>query len=90
MPTPAPRAGLGLLGVGVAACAACCAAPIAGFLAASGVASLIGAALFGIVGLAAGLAVAGVLWARRRRRRRRCRPEPGPVTVVAPTLRAPR
>lgn len=90
MPTPAPRAGLGLLGAGAAGCVACCAAPIAGFLAAGGIATILGAALFGIVGLAAVLAVAGVLWPRRRRRRPPCPPGPGPTTVAAPRQRTPR
>lgn len=48
------REGAGLVGIGVAACAACCAGPILGFLAAIGVGigTVIGVAVFGVVGLA--------------------------------------
>jgi hypothetical protein len=64
------RAGLGAIGVGAAACAACCAGPIVGFLTAIGVASVLGAAMFGMVGLLAVLAVAAVAWRRRGANRR--------------------
>ena len=85
-------AGLGVLGVGAAACATCCAGPILGFLAATGIASVLGAAVFGIVGLVAVLAVALVLHLRRRSQRPAC-PTPtrtGPVPVDAPTPEVPR
>ena len=85
-------AGLGVLGVGAAACATCCAGPVLGFLAATGIASVLGAAVFGIVGLVGVLAVALVLHLRRGRRRPACAtPTPtGPVPVDAPTAKAPR
>jgi hypothetical protein len=51
MNTPDAKAGVGLVGVGAAACAACCAGPILGFLAATGIASVLGAVIFGAVGL---------------------------------------
>lgn len=54
------------LGIGAAACAACCAGPVVGFLAAAGLFTAAGVVLFGAVGLLA-LAPAGVWWARRRR-----------------------
>jgi hypothetical protein len=83
-PKPPPRAGLGLLGVGAAACAACCAAPILGFLAATGIASVLGAVTFGAIGLVAVLAVAAVLL-QRRRKAQRCEPAAtGPVVLEAP------
>jgi hypothetical protein len=56
----------GILGVGAAACAACCAPPVIGFIAAASIGTLIGVALFGAVGLAA-LAVAVAAHLRRRR-----------------------
>lgn len=41
---------LRILGIGGAACAACCVGPILGFLAAAGVFTVAGAATFGAVG----------------------------------------
>jgi hypothetical protein len=61
------KVGLGAIGAGAAACAACCAGPIVGFLAATGIASLLGAVVFGIVGLVVVVAIAAVLYQRRRR-----------------------
>lgn len=51
--------------VGAAACAACCAAPILGFLSVAGLLSLAGALAFGATGLVVTLAVAALLWPRR-------------------------
>jgi hypothetical protein len=62
-----PNEGLGVLGVGAAACAACCAGPILGFLAAIGIGTVAGVALFGLAGLVVA-AVAIPLFVRRRRR----------------------
>jgi hypothetical protein len=87
MDTSKPRASLGVLGAGAAACAACCAGPIVGFLAATGIATVLGAAIFGLVGLVVVLAVAGVLY-QRRRKAQRCAPSPGPVSIDAPQLKA--
>lgn len=90
-PTPTPKAGLGVLGVGVAACAACCAGPVLGFLAATGIASALGAVAFGTVGLLVVLAVAAVVYQRRRRTARACAPTPsGPIPLDAPQLRSGR
>ena len=86
MDTPRPKAGLGLLGAGAAACAACCAGPILGFLAATGIATVFGAVLFGVVGLIVVVAIGAVLWQRRRRRAGSCTPESGPVTMDPPRL----
>lgn len=62
------RDGLGILGFGAVACAACCAGPILGFLAAIGAGTVAGVAVFGVAGLAiAALAVPLVI--RRRRQR---------------------
>lgn len=88
MDTPKPKAGLGVLGVGAAACAACCAGPILGFLAATGIASAVGALTFGAVGLLVVLAVAAVVWQRRRRNARSCATTlDGPVHLDPPQLR---
>jgi hypothetical protein len=84
------KAGVGVVGVSAVACAACCAGPILGFLAAVGVTAAVGAALFGVVGVAAVL-VAALVW-RQRRRARRCRPAPAPaepLAMAAPRLRSP-
>ena len=51
MRTPDRKSGLGVLGAGAAACAACCAGPVLGFLAATGVATLLGAVAFGAIGV---------------------------------------
>ena len=86
--TPNPKTGLGLVGVGAAACIACCAAPIAAFIAATGIASVLGAVLFGVVGLVAVL-LAGTALIWRRRRQRRCIPSADPVDVDTPRLKTP-
>ena len=74
-------------GLAVAACAACCAGPIIGFLGAVGLGTVLGVFVFG----AAGLAVAGVgvlWWLRRRRRQQSCVPAATtPVPVAAPKVR---
>lgn len=73
----------GVVGVGAAACAACCAAPIVGFLTAAGVASVLGAVVFGVAGFAAVAVAGGLLWRRRRRRQhQRCAPA-GQVSEVS-------
>jgi hypothetical protein len=74
------REGLGILGVGAAACAACCVGPILGFLAAIGLTTAAGVAVFGVVGLV--LLVPGALWLlRRRRQQAACAVPEGPVPV---------
>jgi len=83
------RAGAGLLGLGAAACAACCAGPIAGLLTAAGVTAVLGTVVFGVAGLAMVAVVVAVLW--RRRRARSCAPSAspdGPVRVDLPRLAA--
>ena len=66
-------------------CAACCAGPIVGFLAATGIASLVGAVVFGVIGLLVVLASAAVVW--QRRRDPPCAPPAGPAPLDAPRLR---
>ena len=72
-----------IVGVGVAACAACCAAPIIGFLAAIGLGTAVGFALFGAVALV-------VVLGRRRLRADACATTSAPVAVDMPTVRTHR
>lgn len=59
-----------ILGAGVAACAVCCAGPILGVLAAIGLGTAAGAALFGASAMLIGALAVAVVMIRRRRRRR--------------------
>jgi hypothetical protein len=81
------RENAGILGLGAAACVACCAGPILAFLGGLAALSLGAAVLVGSVGLfVVGAATAAfVVW--RRTRRSSC-VAPGPVPVVAPTRRS--
>lgn len=79
-----------ILGVGVAACAACCAGPILGVLAAIGLGTAAGAALFGAAALLIGALAAGFVMFRRRRRATTCTPVAAePVPVKLSGVRAP-
>jgi hypothetical protein len=69
---------MGVVGIGVAACAACCAGPILGFVAATGLFTVARVAAFGAAGL---LVPAGVWWHRRRRRAAACAAADKPVPV---------
>jgi hypothetical protein len=84
---PSAEAGLGLIGAGSAACAACCAGPVVGFLAASGIASVVGAGVFGVIGLLVVLTAAAVIWRRRRRQPPTCKPVTETAPIDAPRLR---
>jgi ethanolamine transporter EutH len=88
MATPRSNAetGIGVIGIGAAACAACCAGPILGFLAAIGIVSILGTVVFGLVGVVVVLAVAAVLYHRRRRQQRCAGADTGSVSVEAPML----
>ncbi len=70
------RDGAGFLGLGLAACAVCCAGPLLGVLGAVG----LGAVLAVVAGSAVGIGVLGVVAAPLVARRRRRRPA-GPVPV---------
>ena len=75
-----------LIGVGVAACAVCCAGPILGVLAAIGLSTGVGYALFGVGAVIVGAAVAVFVVLRRRRERQRQlqrRSVPTPVKFVS-------
>jgi hypothetical protein len=81
-------AGFSLLGIGAAACAACCAGPMLAFLGGLSLAGLVSTLVFGTVGLlvAAGAAVAAQL-VLRRRRGSSCDPDQAPVPVASPSRR---
>lgn len=72
-----------VIGVGVAACAVCCAGPILGVLAAIGVGTAAGFALFGTIAILIGAAAASFVLVRRRRRAA-CAPAEAPVGVPVP------
>jgi hypothetical protein len=80
------RDGAAVVGAGVAACVVCCAAPILAFLSAIGLATVLGVAIFGLVGVIVALVAVPVFL---RRRRTRCGEPPGPVPVEAPRARSP-
>ncbi len=68
----AKREHAALVGVGVAACAVCCAGPILGVLAAIGLGTAAGFALFGTIAMLIGAAVVVFVVVRRRRRTASC------------------
>lgn len=63
---------IALVGAGAAACAVCCAGPILGFLAAVGLGTVIGIAVFGAIGLVVAAVVTIAVLRRRRRRATAC------------------
>lgn len=67
-----------ILGVGAAACAVCCAGPILGVLAAIGIGTAAGFALFGAVAVVGGALAVTFVVLRRRQRTNAC--------VTTPTL----
>lgn len=75
-----------IVGVGAVACAVCCAGPIFGVLAAIGLGTAAGLAMFGTIALLVGAVAVGLIMARRRRRTSRCQavdaPASAPVTVA--------
>lgn len=77
----AKKQGAGVVGFGIAACAACCAGPILGFLAVIGLGTALGFAAFGIAGLAiALLAIVPIM--RRRRQAAACAADEAPIPVT--------
>jgi hypothetical protein len=68
------KEGAALVGVGAGACAVCCAGPILAFLAAIGLGTAIGVAVFGSIALVVAAAVAILVVRRRRRQAGACSP----------------
>ena len=68
----AKKENVAIVGLGVVACAACCAGPILGFLAAIGLGTAAGFALFGTAALVIGALAITVVLHRRRRRASAC------------------
>ena len=82
------KEGAAIVGAGVAACAVCCAGSIGGILAAIGLGTAVGVALYGVAALAVGATFAFVVVLRRRRRpTAEC--EPPAATVVLTNGRRP-
>ena len=73
------KQGAGLLGIGIAACAVCCAPPLLAFLAAASAGTLVSFAMFGVGGL--GVAVVAAVVLLRRRQRPEATPFEMPVTL---------
>jgi hypothetical protein len=71
-----------LVGVGVTACAVCCAGPIVGFLAAIGLGTAVGAVLWGSIAVIVGALVAVFVVVRRRRRTTACAATPATESSV--------
>ena len=80
------RENAAIVGVGVVACAACCAGPILGVLAAIGLGTAAGVAVFGAIAAVVGAAVVALVVVRRRRRIAACAvvatPESVPVLLA--------
>ena len=77
------RSDKAVLGVGAAACVACCAAPLAAVFTAIGLGTVAGFALFGVLALAIGAVVAvGVGLRQRRRNTSMCEATSDPVAVT--------
>ena len=79
-----------IVGVGAAACAVCCAGPILAVLAAIGLGTAVGFALFGAVAILIGAAVTAAVVVRRRRRAGACAPNNTwePIRVELTNVRA--
>jgi hypothetical protein len=86
--TPSVRTqGLGILGLGAAACAVCCAGPVLAFLGGLTLAGAAATFLIGALGLVV-VAIAGLAWLFVRRRRSSCQIREEPVPVAAPARRS--
>ena len=72
----------GVLGLGVAACVACCAGPIVAFLGGTSILGFASTAVIGVAGVIVGtLALVAFLAMRRRRATSLCSTTDGPVPV---------
>lgn len=79
----AKRSAAGVVGFGVAACAACCAGPVVAFLAAAGLLTAGSIAMFGLAGLLIVVPVA--TWFRGRRANQQTCATPSVVPVELST-----
>ena len=77
----AKKENVAIIGVGVAACAVCCAGPILGVLAAIGLGTAAGFALFATLAIVVGGAVLAFVLMRRRRRAAACAMPTTPASV---------
>ena len=84
------KEGATIVAIGAVACAACCAGPILGFLAAIGLGTAAGFAMFGTTAIALGALAIVVVMRRRRRRSTSCASVTAPVAVATPTVRTHR
>lgn len=84
----ASKDGFSALGLGAAACVACCAGPILAFLGGLGIAGLASTLLIGALGLLTTVAAVAAIIVVRRRRACEVSAD-GPVAVAIPTPRAP-
>jgi glycerol-3-phosphate acyltransferase PlsY len=85
----ASKDGVSVLGIGAAACVACCAGPILAFLGGLGIAGVASTLLIGATGLLITVAAVAAIVVMRRRRTSCAVPDDGPVAVAIPTRRAP-
>jgi len=88
MATDEAKKGAGILGLGAAACAACCAGPILGVIAAAGLLTTAAYIAVGAIGLAIAIPVA-VWTVRRKRIRARCEVPASPTPVEIGSRPAP-
>jgi hypothetical protein len=79
-----------IVGVGAVACAACCASPIIGFLAAIGLGTATGIACSGLLGVAIATVGAFIVLRRHRRKSNACRTAAAPVAVEMQATRTQR
>jgi hypothetical protein len=77
----------GVLGIGAAACLACCAGPILAFLGGVGIAGLASTVAIGAAGLLITVAAVAAIAVVRRRRTTCVVPDEGPVAVTISTRR---
>lgn len=86
------REGIGIVGLGAAACVACCAGPVLAFLGGLTVAGVAGALVIGVAGLALAALAAGAWLVVKRRGRNRCAAAPTsePTAVGTPRAKVPR
>ncbi len=84
----AKKDGLSIIGLGAAACLACCAGPVLAFLGGLSIAGLAGTVLFGAIGLLIAMP-AIVAFVVVRRRRASCAVPVGSVAVDPPSRKVP-